>query len=431
MRKPVLLILFVTFFFSCDRYPDPSVKYLRDYTFAFLTQQGSRHFSGQLVSDSIKFRAVNNLNPYKEQVKVVFEVIKGDGEITVSSDYTDTLGYVYTGWRLGTNSFDQILRANSYDLSGTFLTSTDLTAYGFRTDEWDQLSDASEYGITDMASDSINNVTLAIMNGRIFKQGESYYNWNEVFTSINENLSSIEIDNNQVFYVLSWNGNLYKSIDHGESWTNCSKPYSQINYNARLKILNDNYIWVSGFTYPVKYSKDGGSTWKEVIEEVSKHGLSDVIRMKDGSLMLHGSDCCFMFRSFDDGINWTRITTPGYSLKLYADDNDAIYIITQEGGMTFYKSTDYGLTYSFVYRVNPQWSTTMENTFNKYGSFYYIFIPGYGILKSADLNNYEIYWENPDLGNFFIDHRGVLIGKNWTWQSPYSRVVYYRKNSVQ
>jgi hypothetical protein len=429
MKRALLLISFLFLILSCDRYPDPSVKSIKDYSFSFQTNSGNRVLSGEWVSDSIIFRAVNNLNPYKDQVKVVFEVVKGGGEITVTSGYTDTLGYVYTGWKLGTKSFDQILRAHSYDMSGTFLASTDLIAYGFRTNEWDELSDAYEYGITDMASDTINKVTLAVMNGRIFKQGDNYYTWNETFTPINESVTAIEIDSNRVFYVITWNGNLYKSTNQGESWIFCSRPYSQINYYAKLNVSNDNYIWASSYNYPVKYSKDGGITWTDVIEDVSKHGLSDVFRLNDGSLMLHGSDCCYMFRSFDDGITWTRIITPGYSLKLYADENDAIYIVTQEGGMAFYKSTDYGLTYTFVYRVNPQWSSSMENTFNKYGSFYYIFILGYGILKSKDLTNYEIYWQNQDLGNFFIDDSGVLIGKNWSWEFPYPRIIYYRNNS--
>jgi hypothetical protein len=429
MKRAVLLVSLLFCILSCDRYPDPSIKSIRDYSFAFITNQGTRVESGEWVSDSIIFRAVNNLNPYKDQVKVTFEVIKGGGELTVSSAYTDTLGYVYTGWKLGTDSFEQILRASSYDMTGTFLTSTDLLAYGFRTDEWDELNNAAEYGITDLASDTINMVTLAIIGGRIYKQTDNYYTWKEIPNNISESVNAIEIDNNKVFYVMSWTGNLYKSTNHGESWINCSKPYSQINYNARLKVSNDNYVWVSGYDSPIKFSKDGGTSWNEVIEEVSAHGLNDIFRLKDGSLLLHGSDCCYMFRSFDNGISWIRIPTPGYSLKLYVDENDAIYIVTQEGGMTIYRSTDYGLNFSYVYSVQPQWISSMENTFNRWGSFYYVFIQGYGILKSKDLATYELYWENYNLVNLFIDDMGVLIGKNLSWQYPYPIIIYYRNNS--
>jgi hypothetical protein len=66
----------------------------------------------------------------------------------------------------------------------------------------------------------------------------------------------------------------------------------------------------------------------------------------------------------------------------------------------------------------------MQNTFNKQGSFYYIILPGYGILKSPDLNTYEVYWVNNNLNNLFIDHNGVLIAKDWNMNT-----VYYRNNS--
>jgi hypothetical protein len=66
----------------------------------------------------------------------------------------------------------------------------------------------------------------------------------------------------------------------------------------------------------------------------------------------------------------------------------------------------------------------MDNIFNKWGKTYYILIPGYGILKSDDLEHYEIYWINNELDNLFIDHNGVLIAKDWN-----NNTVYYLKRS--
>jgi len=65
----------------------------------------------------------------------------------------------------------------------------------------------------------------------------------------------------------------------------------------------------------------------------------------------------------------------------------------------------------------------MENTFNKWGNFYYVLIPGYGILKSADLINYEDFYRNSNLRNLFIDQNGVMIGKDQDFHT-----VYYLKN---
>jgi hypothetical protein len=46
MRKPFFLIAILCVALSCDRYPDPSVKSVKDYSFSFQTSQA-------IVSDSV------------------------------------------------------------------------------------------------------------------------------------------------------------------------------------------------------------------------------------------------------------------------------------------------------------------------------------------------------------------------------------------
>jgi hypothetical protein len=66
----------------------------------------------------------------------------------------------------------------------------------------------------------------------------------------------------------------------------------------------------------------------------------------------------------------------------------------------------------------------MDNSLAKWGNYYYVLIQGWGILRSADLINYEEYWFNKSLSKLFIDHNGDLIAKDQS-----SNTVYYRKNS--
>jgi hypothetical protein len=94
-----------------------------------------------------------------------------------------------------------------------------------------------------------------------------------------------------------------------------------------------------------------------------------------------------------------------------------------------YKSTDYGVSWSFVFSTMPDWISSFYNIFNQAGNFYYIKAPGWGILKSSDLVHFDEYWLNKNLRELFIDHNGVLLATYWTWQPPYERKVYYRKNS--
>jgi len=425
MRKPVLLIAIFCILFSCDRYPDPSVSLLSNYSFYFQTSPGMKFFAGELVSDSVGFMVVNNVDPNRDTVKVIFEIARGDGNITVQSANTDKNGLTYTGWKLGSGSFEQILRAKTYDLSGKYLTSTDLSEYGFRNDAWDTCSFSPDCNMTGMISDTVNKFTLMINNNQIFRQGERYYLWEPVNDPALVLPRTINMDRNGVIYVTTWSGELVKSNDHGVSWVTCTKPFPDRPYYIYPYVSNDNNVWVFAWDHPTKFSKDSGITWNDAGSDLSSFGYGNVFRLKDGSLLFHGSNCCSLNRSFDDGLTWTKIETPGSSIKLFVNDKDEIFIVTQENGITIYKSKDYCSTFTSVTRVSPEWGTSdNDNIFNKWSNFYYVLIPGWGILKSADLTHYEEFWHNSNLSDLFIDHNGVLIAKDWNMNT-----VYYRKNS--
>jgi hypothetical protein len=106
-------------------------------------------------------------------------------------------------------------------------------------------------------------------------------------------------------------------------------------------------------------------------------------------------------------------------------DNDEIFIIADVGlTETIYSSKDPEAGFGYVHSVAPSFRTLMDNNFNKWSNYYYVVIPGYGIMKSYDLKAYEDYWINKDLFNIFIDHNGVMLAKDNDYQT-----VYYRKNS--
>jgi hypothetical protein len=420
-----IAILFVTV--TCNKYPDPEVKLLKNYSFNFSQNQGGRFFAGELVSDSIGFRVINANAPLEVPTKVLFEVVKGGGHVTVTAGNTDGNGYIFTGWTLGSDSFEQILRAESFDISGNFLNSSDLIEYGFRINQWDTLQDPMEYGITGMVADTISKITFMVSSGRLYKQGERYYIWNEVSGEYLTYLRNIYIDRSQVLYLTTGNGDLIKSADHGETWQLCTRPYSQMSYYLNISITRDNYIWASTYNLPTKYSKDSGQTWTELGSEISRHGIGDVFRLSDGSLVLHGADCCSLFRSTDEGITWTKIETPGSSNKVFVDDKDEIFVNIQT--FSLFKSTDYGASFQYAYGATPEWGSSINNLFYKVKNFYYVLAPGWGILKTTDLTNFEIFWMNRNLRDLFIDHNGVMLGTYWNYQDPYRRIVYYRKNS--
>jgi hypothetical protein len=110
---------------------------------------------------------------------------------------------------------------------------------------------------------------------------------------------------------------------------------------------------------------------------------------------------------------------------MHVTKNDEIIVVTQENGITFYKSTDLGLTYTRLHSVYIGWGTTNERSmFNKFGNFYYVMVPGYGILKSYDLLHYTEYSASTSFRDLFVDHNGVLLALDKDFNK-----IYYRQNS--
>ena len=230
MKKQLVLISIFYLVIACDRYPDPSVELLKNYSFVYQNPQGQRFLPGEWVNDSISIMSVNYAGTYSEQIRVVFEVIKGDGFITSRESITNSYGIATTKWQLGFGSTEQILRAKSYDMSGKYLTSTDLVAYGFRTGEWDKWSGNPDGNMMGMVADTVNNVTFMVTNSALYKPGERYYLWEEVSHPLLVSARTINIDGNGVIYVTTWTGAVVKSTDHGETWTACTKPYPEWPY---------------------------------------------------------------------------------------------------------------------------------------------------------------------------------------------------------
>ena len=419
-RFPVFILAGLLFLVpSCS--PDPSVELLESYSFSFENQQEQRLEPGE--SFNVVLRVYNIRKPVPVQLKIVFDVIEGGGSVSREIFFTDGATSVTTTWTLGTNSLNHRLRASLYKPDGDYLTSTDLMAITFRENEWDAVSTDPDGHMTGMVADTIAGITLMVTNGKVYKQGSKYFLWEQVVHQVLESPRTVEMDSNGTIYVSTWNGEVLRSTDHGESWKKCTKPYPDHPYYIYMHVSNDNYIWVFKFDYPTKFSGNGGITWQTAGSDLSSYGFGDVFRLKNGTLLFHGSNCCSLSRSDDNGLTWTHIETPGYSTKLYVNDKEEIFICNQEGGFTILKSTDMGATYRRLFNCWPQFGTTMDNIFNRWGNTYYILVPGFGILKSDDLEHYETYWLNNELNNLFIDHNGVLIAKDWN-----NNTVYYRKN---
>ena len=285
MNRYITYIIISGIILSTACSPDPSREILESYTLNFEAISGNRYFSGETVDVNLKL--INNIDTAVSSYKVLFSVEKGGGEIVRESGFTGRSGSVSTIWKLGTSSFQQVLKASLYRPSGTLITSTSLSVYGFRQDEWDEVSSSPDGLMRGIAADTVNGVTVMVTTNTAYRQGNRYYIWEEIQGLDSNRPRTIEIDGNGVFYMSTWSGNVLKSTDHGLTWITCTKPYPDHPYYIFMNVANDNYLWVFKFDLPTKYSADGGMTWQSAGSEIWECGYGDVFRLKDGSLLFH------------------------------------------------------------------------------------------------------------------------------------------------
>lgn len=419
----VLLMIIFLVTFSCA--PDPEITELENWNIKF-DNGVPRIFPGEKIDVTVSVN--DNLLHKQEEAKVFFEDISGGG--TVSDESLPVAGSkAITTWSPGNESYKSVLRASVFKISGKeekFLASRDLEAYNFIPGKLIRITDSPEKRITDMVADTISKFTIAIFENQVYRQGERYYQWNKIEEPLIENARTIDIDKNNFIYITTWNGNVVKSNDHGLHWTMCTKPYPDVPFFIYFTVSNDGWLWAGRNQYPVKYSKDGGVTWITAGGNLSPYLNGNVFRLKSGEIVFHGTNKPDHLRlniSRDDGLTWTVRETPGYSVEMYVDENDRIYISTQEGGRTIYRTTDLGLTYEKVVSVGISFNTSVEsNIFYKRGNTYFIAVPGGSILRSTDLQHFDYVVYLNEIREVFMDHSGTFIGKGQDYQSIY----YYR-----
>jgi len=408
---------------GCENYPDPTISTLERYSFDSRGKD-QKTFAGDYLRDSIQIQTTRWYNRPEAGLEVFFEVISGGGMVDQTHIRTDQNGDASTRWKLGTNSCEQHARATIFNSHGKYLTEIDFRGYGFRNDTWDTLQILPEIYISDMIVDTTDKMTFIAADG-LYKQGEKYFDW--IKTENIENVHSLEIDSKGTIYAGTWHGELYRSTDNAETWVACAKPIPDYSGYFELYTTPDNYIWVSRWEYGLRCSRDGGLTWtKNTAGLDMEEEMDEIFRLSNGSLLSLSRNKLVILRSDDDGFTWTQFNTPEYTLKIYVTRNDEIIACNQDDGFSIWKSTDLGEHYTKVFSIWPEWGISpMKHIFHKYGNIYYVLVPGAGILRTTDFNDFEIYWRNNNLVYLFVDHNGVLLARDW-WNE---NIVYYRKNS--
>ena len=421
---PAILLFSVA---GCSK--DPVIRTTDQFSLWFSNVQDQRWFAGESV-DVLFWFSVTHSEAYQvDSVKVEFD-ITGGGSLTVNDIRIASGKSAETRWTLGSDSFRQVLTASVYDISGKFIASEDLVASAFRENQWDEVTAAPEVQIWDMAADTVNKVTFMTTYNRLYRQGSRYFIWEEVTDPVfqaQDMPRTVEIDGNGNFYVSTSGGNIIRSIDHGVSWQVCTKPWQDISTYMQLYVSNDFRLWVYTANRLLRYSDDQGETWHDAGTAGGDGGIGDIFRLGDGSLIRHGLNCCSLAVSDDEGQTWVPLQAPDFSHKLYVSGDDEIFLLSSVGtGETIFRSDDRGVTFVPVHSVGVTFRSSYDNIFTRSGKFWYVAIPGYGILRSADLLHYENFHVFSDLRTLYIDHNGVMLVRDKDFKS-----VWYNSGSDQ
>lgn len=157
------------------------------------------------------------------------------------------------------------------------------------------------------------------------------------------------LSNSSILYCGTEPGEIYKSEDEGETWTNVSMNY---NYGGGVTAItthpnNPNIVFAGG-SNGVFRSIDGGETWLNVLPETN-FGVNELFINPDNAQLIFAATDKGFYRSSNGGSDWTQIYTQRcYDVKSNTANSAEMYLVKNNPQLIkaeFFKSVDFGATW--------------------------------------------------------------------------------------
>lgn len=191
---------------------------------------------------------------------------------------------------------------------------------------WDQLSSTENFGYTTKIVATSNSKIIAATSTGIKTSTDGGVNWSSPST-VTGNMSDLEIASDGTLICSGFGGNIYKSTDDGESWTDISPNLGGNRVETAFAPSNSSVIYAvaaSGSNIGwMAVSSDGGTNWTEIT--IPNY--------------LNQQTCNESSDDFSRGQAW-------YDLILAVNPSNEDEVIV--GGIDLHKSTDGGTTWSAI-----------------------------------------------------------------------------------
>lgn len=413
--KIPLLVLSISVINACNNYSDPSIETLVNYNVSYMNPN-QISIGGEYMKDSIYVQIYNYESPQDiSGFTVEFKVQKGGGSVDQQQVKTRKDGKAATRWKLGNDSFTQIVTARVTDPDGKLLPEATITAHGILRNAWNEVDIYPLSNLVDLAADTVNHISWMISSGGIYKRGTGFLDWQQINQQKIQSPRKIEIDKNGVIYIGTYNCELYKSTDHGLTWIKCTNPFPSLSYSFYFWITNDDDLWAAGYDSGLWHSSDGGNTWVNPANGADKNDyIVGINRLKDGSLISISGTKQLLMRSEDNGKTWTSFESPKYLGNLYVTEKQEIIVSDYTTPSNFFLSDDQGKSFRKIHSVLVSYATGfLEPNIQKFGSYYYIIVPGTGIIKTQNFEQFETILTEPNISGVYLDHTGTILAKGW------------------
>ncbi len=223
-----------------------------------------------------------------------------------------------------------------------------------------------------------------------------------------------------ILYVGTPSGGIWKSIDKGISWNPLSDNLPQIGVSGiAIDPTNSDVIYIATgdddnydtSSAGVFKSSDGGETWNQtgLNPDNTPSSMNDIYIHPNDVNILYVATNNGLYKSEDKGDNWTRILNGNIrDLKLKPGDPNTIYAVTSD---KFHKSVDGGSSFVQINAGLPEISGRLVIDITPANSNYLY------LLSAATDNTFQGLYKSTDSGETFTksDETNNIFESDQAW----------------